>query len=532
MYYKRRRIQTSTLVSGAVLCTLLLLLASCTEVWDNHFDAEGRRQTATKTLWEEISARPELADFADVLRQTGYDCVLDGDQMLTVFAPKGTIDRQDLTADAMATEIVENHVARFAYTANATLATRPQNILMLNGKRCELTMTAPESMASGEAYTLSGQSLTTANIAARNGVLHVIAAQVPFFCNVWEYMDKDTTYSLVRDYLYSFNKLVLDEESSVAGAVVDGEITYVDSVVVNTNEMFRRIGQLNSEDSTYWMVLPTNRAWREAYRRVGSYYSYSSKNEKRDSLQHLYTQMALVNDLVFSRAMQRAPEDSLLSTTGGIFYRPLETLLTGYASYADGQACSNGRVFPVDVLRYQPWDSWQRAIQVEAENTRGREYGLSELYKRNLSATSEYYTQVADASFVEMVPSSTSANPTVTFSVPDVLSAAYDIKVVFVPQTLGIDKSAWGLPNKLVATLTTVDASGKAVTEKSDVIFNDPTRVDTVTLFTGYRFEACNFEEETVTTKLKIQSQVLSKERSEYSRSMLIDCIIFEPSRE
>ena len=156
MYYKRRRIQTSTLVSGAVLCTLLLLLASCTEVWDNHFDAEGRRQTATKTLWEEISARPELADFADVLRQTGYDCVLDGDQMLTVFAPKGTIDRQDLTADAMATEIVENHVARFAYTANATLATRPQNILMLNGKRCELTMTAPESMASGEAYTLSG----------------------------------------------------------------------------------------------------------------------------------------------------------------------------------------------------------------------------------------------------------------------------------------------------------------------------------------------------------------------------------------
>jgi len=533
MYYKRRKDEgrRPRLLYGAALC-LLLPLAGCTEVWDSHYDAEGSRQTATRTLWEEIAARPELTDFADVLKQTGYDRVLDADQMFTVFAPKGTIDRQGLTADGMATEIVENHVARFAYSANATLAGAPQNILMLNGKRCELAMTSPESMTSGDSFSLNGQNLTATNIAARNGVLHVIVGQVPFFSNVWEYMDKDSTYSLIRNYLYSFNKLVLDEESSVAGAVVNGEITYVDSVVVNTNEMFRRIGQLNSEDSTYWMVLPTNRAWREAYRRVGSYYNFSQKNEKRDSLQRLYTQMALVNDLVFSRGMQRAPEDSLLSTTGGVFYRPLETLLTGYASFADGLACSNGRVFPVDVLRYQPWDSWQRAIQVEAENTRGREYTLSELYKRNLSATSEYYTQVADASYVEMVPSSTSANPTVTFSVPDVLSASYDIKVVFVPQTLGTDKSAWGLPNKLVATLTTVDANGKAVTEKSDVIYNDPTRVDTVTLFTGYRFEACNFEEETVTTKLKIQSQVLSKERSDYSRSLLVDCVIFEPTRE
>ena len=50
----------------------LLFLASCTEVWDSHYDVDGRRQTATRTLWEEISARPELADFADVVRQTGY----------------------------------------------------------------------------------------------------------------------------------------------------------------------------------------------------------------------------------------------------------------------------------------------------------------------------------------------------------------------------------------------------------------------------------------------------------------------------
>ena len=188
-------------------------------------------------------------------------------------------------------------------------------------------------------------------------------------------------------------------------------------------------------------------------------------------------------------------------------------------------------MFPVDSLCYQPWESWQRPIQVEAENTRGREYNLCELYKRNLSASSEWYSKVSDGSYIEMTPSSTSANPNVTFSVPDVLSAAYDIKVVFLPQTLGTDKNMWGMANKMVANLTTVDENGKSVTVKSDIFYSNPERVDTVTIFSGYRFVTCNYEEETVTTKLKILSQVLSSERSQYSRTLLIDCVLLEPTK-
>lgn len=504
---------------------IALLCLSCTEAWESHYDPDGKQSSSNKTLWEEISSRNELAAFRAVVERTSYRDLLDGDQMFTVFAPQGTLETTGLSVEELETEIVGNHMARFAFPANNTLATT-KNIRLLNGKRGEFSQT------DGSLYQLNGRRLTETNIAAKNGVLHIIDSQLPFFCNVWEYMNKDTAFSAVRDYLYSFNELVLDVDASVAGEVVDGEITYVDSVVVTANEMFRRIGQLNSEDSTYWMVLPTNTAWRKAYDRVSSFYTYSVKNADRDSLQRLYTQMALVNDLVFSRSMQTSPADSLVSTTGGVFRRPLRTLLPEYGSFDEGQPCSNGRVFRVDTLRYQPWESWQRPIQVEAENTRGREYTLCELYKRNLNVTSEYYSKVSDASYIEMVPSSTSANPTVTFSVPDVLSATYDIKVVFLPQTMGTDKSTWGLPNKMVANLTTVDANGKQVTEKTDVFYADPTLVDTVTVFAGYRFEACNYEEETVATKLKIQSQVLSKERSQYSRTMLIDCVIVEPTKE
>ena len=521
---KRRNNLLGFRIHFLLLPALLLTLAGCSDAWDSHYDTDGKSLTAAGTLWEEIASRPELASFRAAVERTPYRNLLDGDQMFTVFAPSGAIATEGLTAEELALEVVENHVTRFPHSANSLLR-EPLTLRLMNGKTGRFA-------ASVDGYTFGERALTKANIEAKNGVLHIIEGQVPFFCNVWEYMNKDTAFSAVRDYLYSFNELVLDVDASVAGAVVDGEITYVDSVVVTANEMFRRIGQLNSEDSTYWMVLPTNTAWRKAYDRVSSFYTYSVKNADRDSLQRLYTQMALVNDLVFSRSMQTSPADSLVSTTGGVFRRPLRTLLHEYGSFDEGQPCSNGRVFRVDTLRYQPWESWQRPIQVEAENTRGREYTLCELYKRNLNVTSEYYSRVSDASYIEMVPSSTSANPTVTFSVPDVLSATYDIKVVFLPQTMGTDKSTWGLPNKMVANLTTVDANGKQVTEKTDVFYADPTRVDTVTVFAGYRFEACNYEEETVATKLKIQSQVLSKERSQYSRTMLIDCVIVEPTKE
>ena len=522
--YKKAHPMTRATASLALATLAITFATSCTDVWNEHFDTANKLRASDKTLWEEICSHPELDGFRKILEQTGCDRELDGDQMFTVFAPQGAISTEGLTVDGMRDEIAYNHIARFATSANNELK-EPRSIMLMNDKMGEF---ASESGT----YTFSGQPLVKQNILAKNGVLHIIGGQIPFFCNVWEYMDKDTLYSNIRDYLYSFNEIELNEEASVAGAVVDGQITYVDSVTVNTNEMFYRLGQLNDEDSTYWMILPTNKAWEKAYRKVSSYYTYSTKNAARDSLQRHYTQMAMVSDLVFSHTMQRTPEDSIISTNKNVFYSPLSTLLPEYGSFADGIECSNGRVYPVDTLRYNPWESWHSEIQVEAENTRGREYTLCELYKRTLNASSPYYKKVADASYIETVPSTTSSNPSVTFSIPDVLSAKYDIKAVFLPQSLGVDKSNADKPNKLLCNLSTIDANGKSVTIKSDNIYTNPAVIDTVTLFSGYTFETCNYDEETVSTKLKILSQVTSKDRANYSRTLLIDCIIFEPAKE
>ena len=499
------------------------MLSSCSDVWDNHYDPENEKVSAG-TLWDEISSRSDLAGFRAVLEKCGYSEKLNSDQMYTVFAPVGEIKTDGLNKEEIISEVIENHICRYPISAN-NLLSEPKNIHLLNNK---IGVFALE----GSNYSFSGKSLKEKNIRCRNGVLHVIEGQSPFFCNIWEYMAKGSNYSSISDYLYSFNELVLDEESSVAGAIVDGQITYVDSVVVNYNEMFYRIGKLNDEDSLYWMILPTNTAWEKAYEKVSSYYNYNDKNVYRDSLQRHHTQLAIVNDLVYSLSMQHSPIDSIESTTNDKFYNPLKTLLPEYNDFNSGIECSNGMVFPVDTLRFNPWESRHQAIEVEAENTRGRVYASCDLYKRNLNASSPYYSKVSQTSYIEASPTSTSANPTVTFSVPQVLSAAYDVKVVFLPQTLSTDKSNVGLPNKLLVNLSYLDEKGKTATIKSSYLYPDPERIDTVTVLENVQFPYCNYGESETTTELKLQSQVLSKERSTYSRTLLVDCIIMEPVKQ
>ena len=162
-----------------LLLMLPLAFASCTDVWNGHYDEENQKQTADKTLWEEIEARPELKGFADCLKQYGYDKVLDGDQMYTVFAPQGAINVDGLSTQKVKDEVLGNHIARFNHSANAT--TVDKKVKMLNEKLVDLTKV-------GDTYTFGNSSLVETNIIAKNGVLHVLNAQVPFFFNIWEYL--------------------------------------------------------------------------------------------------------------------------------------------------------------------------------------------------------------------------------------------------------------------------------------------------------------------------------------------------------
>ena len=127
-----------------------LALGSCTDVWNGHYDVDNQQQIADKTLWEEIKSHPELQGFADCLKQYGYDKVLDGDQMYTVFAPQGTIDVAGLSDEKVKNEVLGNHIARFVHSANS--ATVNRDVQMLNEKLVTFTK-------AGDAYTFGDATL-------------------------------------------------------------------------------------------------------------------------------------------------------------------------------------------------------------------------------------------------------------------------------------------------------------------------------------------------------------------------------------
>lgn len=510
-----------------LLLMLPLALGSCTDVWNGHYDVDNQQQIADKTLWEEIKSHPELQGFADCLKQYGYDKVLDGDQMYTVFAPQGTIDVAGLSDEKVKKEVLGNHIARFVHSANN--ATVDKDVQMLNEKLVTFTKV-------GDAYTFGDATLTASNIIAKNGVLHIISSHVPFFYNVWEYLTIDDEFSNICKFMYSFDEEELDEESSVKGPIVNGLQTYVDSVVVTYNMLHYLVGKLNNEDSTYTMLLPTNKAWDEAYERIAPYYTFHNKNEYRDSLQERYTKLGIINDLVFSHTMQGNVQDSLVSTTGNVFYTPFDYILKGYNSLDEGLACSNGNVFVVDELYHHPWDSWHNRLKVEGERVNGHtvKETTSIEYRRNLQYSDSLYTKVSGGQYLEIVPKNSNSVTEVDFNIWNTLAATYDVKVVFLPQRLATDRSIGIKPNHLAVSLSYLDEQGRTkktnLTVAKDSLLVDPTRIDTVHVGT-FTFPVATYGEEKSSTKLNVKSVVSSKDKTK-SRTMLIDCVIFEPVKE
>lgn len=510
-----------------LLLMLPLAFGSCTDVWNSHYDMDNQKQIADKTLWEEIASRPELQGFADCLKQYGYDEVLDGDQIYTIFAPQGTIDVAGLTENKVKEEVLNNHIARFTHSANG--ATVDKDVMMLNEKLINFTKV-------GDDYTFGDATLTGMNIIAKNGVLHIISEQVPFFFNVWEYLTTDSAFSGISKYMYSFDEKELDEESSVEGPIVNGLQTYVDSVVVTYNMLHYMLGELNNEDSTYTMILPTNKAWNAAYARIAPYYTYHKKHEFRDSLQEYYTKLGIVKDLIFSHTMQGDMQDSLLSTSGNVFYNPFDYLLTGYSSYEEGVVCSNGKVFVTDSLYHNPWDSWHSRLKIEGERVNGHAVKESTTieYRRNLKSTDSLYTKVSGREYLELVPKQSSSATEIDFNIWNTLAATYDIKVVFLPQQMATDRSIGIKPNHLAVSLSYLDDQGRTkktnLAVAKDSLLVDPYKIDTVHVGT-FTFPVSTYGEEKSSITLNVKSAASSRDKTK-SRTMLIDCVILEPVKE
>ena len=257
-------------------CLLVIVFTGCSD-WDDHFDANTSVvETQNATLWQNIEKDVNLTQFAELLRRTGYDKRLDASQTYTVWAPEdNTFDFQTVSAygnDRLVKEFVENHIARNNYPASGNM---DKDIYMLNEKKMHFSGAFP-APSEGAGYIIQGLMLKQLNRSSSNGILHTIDGRMRFLSSIYEALDNlDYPVDSVSAYVHSFDEKIIDEGRSKPGPIMNGEQTYLDTIYYEHNDLLSLMNaHINHEDSSYTMVLPTNKAWEESLTKIREYCNY------------------------------------------------------------------------------------------------------------------------------------------------------------------------------------------------------------------------------------------------------------------
>ena len=555
------------LLGGAFFILHSSFFVSCSD-WDDHYAVDSEvTATQQSTLWQNISSQANLTDFAALLKGAGYDEVLSQSQTYTVWAPvNGSFDAASLTAlgdSRLVREFIQNHIARNNYPVSGAV---DQNVFMLNEKMMHF--------AGIGNYTMSGVGIETANIGSSNGTLHVLSQRIPFLANIYESLNSEQfALDSVSSFFHAYDVRELDEERSVQGPMLDGEITYLDSVFNESNTLFQSFrAYINREDSNYTVLLPTNEAWRRARLHIQQYYQYlpsfefmentSATDSKMTTvtlkdaafLTDSVSTMSLLEGLFFNNnlydngklaALQNGQQlqcDSLVTTSHTKMFAADAAQLFEGTQRVDK---SNGAVFVTDdSLRLQPWTVWNPELRQEAEfnslvagsaNVAG---SPSPVYVSETTQNPAVGGKVSSGYYLEAQPSASNANPEVDIYLRNVRSTEYAIYAIIIPAHI-INPNREQKPNRMAITMGYNNEQGKNKetrlrnpVDSTNYFINDPSKIDTLWLgdFTfPMAYVGAGSASQDYYPYLRIRSNVTNALSAEYDRTLRIDKFILRP---
>ena len=513
----------------AIACGMLAA-TSCTDYIDYNTVPEAIDPAADKTLWENISANDNLSDFASVLQRVGYDKMLNTPGAYTVWAPiNGSFDMDSLSqvSDAkVEKEFLRNVIASYTHRENDLNDTI---VYMLNGKLLKFSnKNTPALSFDGQSILPNSINPAVFNYPSVNGLLYNVAVPAAFRYNGYEYISEaaDIANSMAT-YVKKYETIILDEASSIKGDIIDGVQHYDDSVVIVTNTLIEDNlrSQINNEDSTYTVLIPTDEAWEKAYKRISSYYKYIPKIAYQDlqspavgtnkgttgtimkadlgkvettlsaapagsefSTAESYwtdsiTKRWITNNLIFSETnrkynsklitgMSFAENDTLYSTTRNYLTNP--TLLD--EATIERIKLSNGHARIINRLPFTPEDTYAPVIRTSnvgrIVTATGSGYTYERIHKVNLDpkvcVLEEGYPYLT---YVKAdIPSASNFAAELDFYLNNVLSTTYDIYAVIVPARVEDPTTPDSVckPYTLYFDINYTDASNTQITGRFD----------------------------------------------------------------
>ena len=516
-------------------CAIAWAFSACTDTWDEHYkvDESMLGQTGDSYLWELIEKDSDLEEFAALLKATGYDTLLTKNRSYTILAPadgSGFIDVESLgqatqeQLDAYKKEIVENHIANYIHAASGIrdkADTRNYKMVeMLNTKKYDF-----EGGAANE-YTFKGLTLKASNITAKNGMLHKVDGYVGFAANIWEQLAKEKSISMLWAFLKKDFKREFNPNASIKGPLDDGKETWLDSAFTESCRWFGEIGWLDREDSSYTMYAMTDNAWQEMYNTTSAYFDFSqwgdttrtqptkgslTAEQARDSI--VYNLMC--RNLVFSNTINKkfyaGKCDSLISNA-----YPRKTFVNEEAhALSDGtivgypMTLSNGTLYVVDQVNYNPFTCWFDTVRVQGESlsdANENRLGFDQCAKSvsYIHRDSLLYDNVSGhAVAVYKAKNLTNggeynAKPEFRFYANDLLSAYYRVKIVLLPpQLLNSTDTTFVKPNKFSARLSDNDLINEVCVDMTDgdsIFVSDPTKIDTIVLCDCFKMPYSDYQ--------------------------------------
>ena len=563
-------------------------LISCTDTWDEHYQTGVMGEG---TLWEAIKNNQQLSNFARVIEATGYNKSLSSSQVFTVFAPTN-----DAFTDADANEVISQYQAELAkglkgeknraikeflmdhialYNYSIANESPDTTIRMMNGKYLGLT-----------SNTFSGKQFTSTNTITGNGILFTLAEKADYIYNIFEYVKDDPDLDSVSNFLYmtepfQFHKIVFSPSASVPGDIINGQQHYLDSVTTTSNEIlsYWLEALLDEEDSFYYALMPTNKAWKEQYEKNAPLFQYDKQVLGRDSLMCLYPRVNILMGMQFSKTTnpllgETEAIDSLMSPLAYpyYFYRKMRygsfdihpyqfdkpyTKPNGIFTDIKGKkVCSNGVILKTDNWKAKPSDTFLQQIVMEAENSTSLDSlsGATPDAKPSWTYTTvqpenPFYDEVSQHEYNTLIPANL-MDMGVLLNFRNVLSnQKYDMYVVTVPATAGDTLATDKLPTRFGVTLYYHDMEGKEVSKevsdkdggdisydsstRKQTFLTDPTKVHEIHIGT-FEFPTCSYGLQEPQVKAYININVRSSDVNKgiYTRTLRIDCIKLVPHKE
>lgn len=333
----------SLLFTIVTVCTALAFVA-CESKWDEHVEVTGTRG---KTLMQIVAENPQTSVFASILKSTGYDKLMEGNRLITVFAPvNSALAAVNMNDSVALLAIVKNHIS-FSNHVVTNGAFAKNAVEMINTKTLPLN-----GLKIGEVSVVHQQGMF--NVTASNGILHIIDKAIPFQMNIWEFLQTQPQ-SLQVAFIKDQDRLIMDMERSIQIGVDprSGRPMY-DTVWINQNPFLNQY-KLNDELANYTFILLPNQVVERIEAKYRPYFA-KQNTQLRDSI----VRSELVKDCVLL-PVEITANGRYLSVDGVLIDIQTSQIVETYRA-------SNGIVYRMNDADVKLFENKIKTILIEAED--------------------------------------------------------------------------------------------------------------------------------------------------------------------